>query len=119
MTIRMIVLAAAAFTALSPAIAAANPEKASVQACVRAFATRLGVAGDATPAYRLAYRGSLSGNQMDNYIPAEYTYTLEAHDRKTGAAYARALCSTNTRGAVTALSVIPVDAKSATWAAGL
>jgi hypothetical protein len=119
MTIRTIILATAAFTALSPAIAAANPEKASVQACARAFATRLGVAGDATPAYRLAYRGNFSNSRMDEYIPVEYTYTLEAHDRKTGAAYARALCSTNARGAVTALSVIPMDAKSATLAAGL
>jgi hypothetical protein len=38
---------------------------------------------------------------------------MEARDAKSGAAIARAVCSTNPRGVVTGLSAISLDAKPA------
>lgn len=117
MTFRNIALATVTLVALSPVIATASPEKVSVRACARAFASSIGAVGDA-PAYKVAYPTEVTGSLADFY-PTGYTFMLEAHDSKSGAAIARATCSTNSRGAVTAISAIPLDEKSARLAAGL
>jgi hypothetical protein len=117
MIIRKSALAAVTIAVLSPVIANATPQKASVQACARAFATSLAAPGASAPAYKLAYRGGVASSLSD-YYPTAYTFTLEAHNPKTGAAFARALCSTNSRGAVTAISAVPLDVEPATWALG-
>jgi hypothetical protein len=103
-------LAVVAVAALTPAISNASPERASVKACASAFATSIAAPGAAVPAYKLAYRGSFGGTLADFY-PTQYTFTLEAHDPKTGQAIARARCSTNSRGAVTEIAAVPLDAK--------
>ncbi len=110
MITRKIVLAVAAVAALAPVISNASPERASAKACANAFATSIASPGTATPAYKLAYRGPVAGSLADFY-PAEYTFTLEAHDPKTGVAIARARCSTNAHGVVTAIASVPMDAK--------
>lgn len=118
MIIRNLVLAAATFAALSPTLTHASPETTSVKACARAFATSIAAPGADAPAYRLAFHGAIGGSVADYYATA-YTFTMEAHDPKTGSAVARAVCSTNNQGVVTALSAIPLPDKTATFAAGL
>jgi hypothetical protein len=119
MTIRKIAFAVATLTALSPAISNASPERASAKACARAFVSSIAAQGAAAPMYKLSYRGGMGmGSSLTDFYPTEYTFTLEAHDPKTGLAVARALCSTNSRGAVTALSAMPLENKPATLAAG-
>jgi hypothetical protein len=115
MNIRTIAFAAATIAALSPAISNASPERASVKACASAFATSMAAPGASAPAYKLAYRGSF-GSTLSDFYPTDYTFTLEAHDPKTGVAIARARCSTDTHGTVTAIAAIPLDVKPATLA---
>jgi hypothetical protein len=116
MIIRKIALAVVTIAALSPAISNASPERASVKACASAFATSIAAPGSSAPAYKLAYRGSF-GSIVSDFYPTDYTFTLEAHDPKTGLAIARAVCSTNSHGIVTAISAVPLDTKVTTLAA--
>ncbi|MDB6086150.1 MAG: hypothetical protein JWN43_4031 [Gammaproteobacteria bacterium] len=106
---RKMALVLVTMAALAPAISNASPEKASVRACANAFATSIALPGGTAPAYKLAYRGSFGGSLTDFYS-AEYTFTLEAHDPKTGLAIARARCSTDSHGTVTAISAVPLGA---------
>jgi len=115
MKFRTIALAIASIAALSPAISNASSERASAKACANAFAASLAASGSATP-YKFAYRGGSSSTLADFY-PSEFTFTLEAHDPKSGAAIARARCSTDFRGTVTAISAVPLNANPATLAA--
>ena len=110
MIIRNIALAAAAATALAPAISNASGERVSVNACASAFATSIASPGASIPTYKLAYRGTSSGGLADFY-PVEYTFTLEAHDPKTGVPIARARCSVDSRGVVTEIAAEPTDVK--------
>ncbi len=113
MMIRQAAIAALAVAALVPAVSNASPEKASAKACATAFASSIAAPGASAPAYKFAYRSGMSSSLADFY-PTDYTFTLEAHDPKTGAAIARARCSTDYRGQVTAISAIPLDASAAT-----
>jgi hypothetical protein len=114
MNIRKIVLAVATIAALSPAISNASPERESLKACANAFATSIATPGAATPGYKLAYHGDVSSPLME--YPSDYTFMLEAHDAK-GSAIARARCSTNARGEVTAISAVPLNSKPSALAA--
>jgi hypothetical protein len=115
MTIRKISLAVATLVALSPAISNASPEKVSVKACASAFAASIAAPGTSAPAYKLAFRGSIGGSfgSLTDLYPSEYTFTLEAHDPKTGAAIARARCSADSHGTVTSISAVPLGASLA------
>jgi len=110
MFVRNFALATAAIAVLSPALSQASPERASVKACARAFAASITGPGAEVPAYKVAFRG-ISSSTLQDFYPSEFTMTLEAHSAKTGAAFARATCSTNYHGVVTSLSQIPLDAK--------
>ncbi|MEA3149512.1 MAG: hypothetical protein QOD56_451 [Gammaproteobacteria bacterium] len=116
MMIRNIVLAVATIAAFAPALSNASPEKASVKACASAFATSIASPGASAPAYKLAYRGSF-GSTLSSFYPSDFTFMLEAHDAKTGLPIARARCSTDSRGTVTEIAVLPLDAKATTLAA--
>jgi hypothetical protein len=116
MNIRKIAFAAVSIAALSPAVSNASPEKASARACATAFASSIAAPGSSAPAYKFAYRSGASSSLADFY-PTDYTFTLEAHDPKTGVAIARARCSTDSRGTVTAIALIPLTANTATLAA--
>lgn len=116
MIFRKIALAAVTVAVLAPAVSNASPERSSAHACATAFAASIAAPGAAAPAYKFAYHGGMSGSLADFY-PTDYTFTLEAHDPKTGVAIARARCSTNSRGTVTAISAIPLDSNPAKLAA--
>jgi hypothetical protein len=117
MKFRYSALAVASIAALSPAISNASSERASARACANAFAASLAGSGSSLP-YKFAYRASTSSTLADFY-PSEFTFTLEAHDPKTGAATARATCSTDFRGTVTTIAALPLGATPATLAASL
>jgi hypothetical protein len=112
MKLRHLGLAAASLAALAPAIANASPEKAALNACARAFASSLAAPGTAVPAYKLAYRDDLYTGSVLEFYAREYSFELHANDLKTGLPIARANCSTNSRGAVVALSPIPLKSAS-------
>jgi hypothetical protein len=112
MNFRKIVLAAATMAALSPALSYASPEKASVKACANALASSIAGSGAAIPGYKLAYRSSF-GSTLADFYPTDYSFTLVAHDAKTGLPIASARCTTNSRGAVTAFTAIPTDKAAA------
>lgn len=116
MNIRKIVLAVVSIAALAPIVSNASPEKTSAKACASAFASTIAASGSSAPAYKFAYRGGISGSLADFY-PTDFTFTLEAHDPKTGAAIARARCTTDYHGNVTDIAAIPLDTKAATLAA--
>jgi hypothetical protein len=110
MNLRTISLAIVTVAALSPSISNAS-EKASIKACASAFATSMASPGSSAPAYKLAYRSGF-GSGISDFYPTVYTFTLEAHDPKSGASIARAVCSADSRGTVTALTATPVDANT-------
>ena len=116
MTIRKILLAAAALAALSPSLSTASPERASLQACASALASSMAAPGAAAPAFKVLHFASTE-SALTAFYPTEFTFQLEAHDPKTGAEVARAMCSTNAHGEVTSLSLLPLQTRPATFAA--
>jgi hypothetical protein len=120
MIIRKIALGLVTVAALSPAVSNAGSfEKASLNACARAFATSLASPGAAAPAFKLDYLGDRTASSVTDFYPVQYSFDLEAKDPKTGLAIARARCSADSRGAVTALSAEPLEATGGTLAAQL
>jgi hypothetical protein len=119
MKYRKVSLILAAAAALAPAISNASPERAALNACARAFASSLATPGSAAPTFRVAYRGAPSAGSMLAFYTREYSFELRANDPKTGLPVARASCSTDARGAVTALSSLPLEAAPAALAARL
>ena len=111
MILRKIAFAVVTIATLSPAVSNASSERTSAKACASAFASSIGAPGAVTPAYRLAFRG-MAGGALADFYPADFTFTLEARDPKTNLTIARAVCSTNHRGVVTAISAVPLKAQS-------
>ena len=118
MKYRKVALILAAAAVLAPALSNASPEKAALDACARAFATSLAAPGSAAPAFKVVYGGLVAGSMLTFYA-REYTFELRANDPKTGLPVARANCSTDARGAVIALSSLPLEAAPAALAARL
>ena len=117
MNFRKISIAAVTIAALSPALSNASPEKLSVKACANAFASSIAGPGVTTPGYKLDYRGGYAGSVLSAFYPSDYTFSMEARDPKTGVAIARAVCSADSRGKVTTMSAVPLDANPAAVAA--
>lgn len=111
MILRKVALAAVTVATLSPCISNASPERASAKACASAFASSIAAPGAGAPAYKLAYRGT-TGSALSDFYPSDYTFTLEARNPKTGLPIARAQCSTDSRGTVTTISAVPLNAGS-------
>jgi len=109
MILRKIAFAVVTIATLSPTVSNASPERNSAAACASAFASSIAAPGSGTPAYKFSYRG-MFGSALTDFYPAESTFTLEARDPKSGAAIARAVCSTNYRGVVTKISAVPLNA---------
>ena len=103
-------LVAAAIAALAPVASQASPEKDALNACSRAFAESLASPGAAAPAYKVVLRGDSDMGTVSQYFVRSYSFYLHANDPKTGAALARATCSTNSLGAVAAFTIVPADA---------
>jgi hypothetical protein len=119
MNFRRISLTAATIAVLVPALSQASPEKDALKACAQAFASSLASPGTAVPAFKVNYRGNRSTGSMLEFYNREYTFDLHANDPKTGAAIARASCSTDIHGAVVTLSPVPLDVEHPTLAARL
>jgi hypothetical protein len=117
MNFRKISLAAAAVAALAPAVSNASSERAAMDACARAFASSLASPGATAPPYTVAYRSNQYVGSLNEFFAREYTFELFANNKKSGLAIARASCTTNTHGAVVALTPIPLPAAQATLAA--
>ena len=115
---RKIALAAVAIAALAPTVSNASPERAALKACAGAFASSLASPGAAGPAFKIDYRDLSTGSMLEFYA-REYVFDLYANDPKTGLPLARANCSTNARGAVIALTSVPLEAAPAALAAKL
>jgi hypothetical protein len=111
MILRIVSLAVVTIAALSPTVSNASPERISAKACASAFASSIAAPGASTPAYKLAFRGT-TGSALADFYPSDYTFNLEARDPKTGQPFARAVCSTDHRGAVTATSAVPLNAEA-------
>jgi hypothetical protein len=109
MDIRKLFLSVAATAAISPSIAtAASPQDTALQACASAFAAKIASPGTAAPSFKLQYSGSQSESAVEEYYGHDFTFYLRAHDKKTGVTLARATCSADTHGAVTALTTTEV-----------
>jgi hypothetical protein len=117
MDIRKLHLAAAAIAAISPSISNANPENTALNACARAFASSIAAPGSAAPSYKVDYRGGDSKGVLASYYDREYTFYLRAHSPKSGRTIARATCSTDMNGTITALRSEPLAESSSTLAA--
>jgi hypothetical protein len=110
MNIRQIGLVLGLAAAVSPALALASPERASLAACAHAFAASMSAAsGEPAPKFKVAELYGDTGT-IGAFYAREYTFELTAHDAKTGAAVAKATCSASRNGTVTALSVLSVPA---------
>jgi hypothetical protein len=110
MNFRKITFAVATIAAFAPVISNASPERAALDACAHAFASSLAAPGTAAPTYKVDYRGIRHVGSVTEFYAREYTFDLYANDQKTGLPIAHARCSTDTRGAVVALSSIPLEA---------
>ena len=108
MTIRKLLLAAAAIAAIAPAAAFASTENTALNACAQAFATSLASASGA-PAFKLKYHSEPTSALGDYYRGHAYTFYLQAQDPKTGSTVARATCSANANGTVVALTATPAE----------
>ena len=115
MQIRMFLLTGAAIAAISPAVCNASPEKVALNACANALASNVATAGGAT-AYQLKYQPSASG-PLEEYYGRGYTFYLEARSAKNGTPLARATCSANRRGAITAFTPVPLTPSTPALAA--
>jgi hypothetical protein len=103
-------LALAFAAALSPAICNASSDSVAFDACVSAFEKSIAVPGTPLPLYKVMHRGVDALSPIEQYFARTYTYDLTANDPKSGAALARARCSTDGRGVVISLSPLPLDA---------
>lgn len=100
---------AAATAVLAPVICNASPESSALDACARAFASSLAAPGTAAPAYKVVYGGSGNATPTLVFFERDYAFDLYANIRKSGLLIARAHCSTDVRGSVVSLSLIPLD----------
>jgi hypothetical protein len=107
---------AAAIVALSPVMANASPEKDALNACAAAFATSVAVPGASAPTFKVVDGGVRTTASVGDFFARDYTFYMYANSQKTGAAIARASCSTNSRGAVVSLLPVPLDAAQETLA---
>jgi uncharacterized protein YfaQ (DUF2300 family) len=105
MNMRIVGIAALLAAAVSPSIATASPEQASLKACAGAFAARLSSHGVEAPKIKIASLNVDSGSVAEFYA-REFTFELTARDPRTGAAVARLTCSADRTGTVTSLSEI-------------
>ena len=111
MNIRTISLAVLTVAALSPALSNASVERNSVNACASAFASSIASPGISS-GYKVDYRGGFAGSTVSAFYPSDVTYSLEARDPKTGAAFARATCSVDSRGKLQSITAVPVTSHS-------
>jgi hypothetical protein len=104
MNIRKFSLAIVAIAAIAPVVAFASPEEVALNACAKAFASRVATAGSNAPTYKLNYDQQHMSNSVAGFYVRNYTFTMQAQDRKTGSALASGTCSADSRGEVLELT---------------
>jgi hypothetical protein len=107
--LRLIIIAGAA---LAPAISNAASEKTAFDSCVSAFEASMAATGTGASKYKVLHRGNRFSGAIAEYFSTEYTYELMARNPLTGAALARARCTADGRGSVSALSPLPLESKA-------
>jgi hypothetical protein len=110
MIIRKLSLAILTIAVIAPVVASASPEDVALNACAKAFASSI-AGGSSVPAYKLNYYDQKqASNSVAGFYARNFSFTMQAQDRKTGTALASATCSADTHGEV--LSLTPVAAVS-------
>ena len=107
MSIRTLSLAALTLAALAPSISLAGPEDHALKACVNAFAATL--PGASSPNVKLNYARHASSPLAD-YYAHEFTFTMQANNRKSNTTLAKVSCSATEQGTVTAMRTLRADA---------
>jgi hypothetical protein len=110
MNTRKISLAILTIAAIAPVVASASPEEVALHACAKAFATSL-AGGTSAPAYTVSYDQTHAVNTVAGFYVRNYSFTMQAQDRKTGTALASATCLADTRGEVLSLTSATASAK--------
>jgi hypothetical protein len=103
MNIRKLSLAILTIAAIAPFVASASPEDVALNACAKAFATSIKTGADA-PTFKLNYDQQHMNNSVAGFYVRNYTFTMQAQDRKTGTALASGTCSAYNRGEVLELT---------------
>jgi hypothetical protein len=104
MNIRKLSLAILSIAAIAPVVASASPEDVALNACAKAFASTL-AGGSSAPTYKVKYFDQRQFNSsVAGFYVRNYSFTMQAQDRKSGTALASATCSADTRGEVLALT---------------
>jgi hypothetical protein len=106
-------LAASAAALLLPVICLASPETKALDACVKAFATRV-EPGIKSSAVKIHYASDRTWSPLSDYYSRDFTFFLQLRDPKSGK-YLSAKCSADRNGAAVDLSPTPmIDAKPLT-----
>ena len=104
MNLRKLSLAILTIAAIAPVVASASPEDVALKACAKAFASSI-AGGSSAPAFKLNYEQKhVVDTTVAGFYVRNYSFTMQAQDRKTGTALATATCSADTRGEVLALA---------------
>ncbi len=104
MNIRKLSLAIVTIAAIAPVVASASPEDVALNACAKAFATSIKPAGSSAPTFKLNYDQQHLNNSVAGFYVRNYTFTMQAQDRRTGTALASGTCSADNRGEVLELT---------------
>jgi hypothetical protein len=111
MNTRKLSLAILSIAAIAPIVASASPEDVALNACAKAFASSL-AGGSTTPAFKVNYHDQkLATNSVAGFYMRNFSFTMQAQDRKTGTALGSAICSADTHGDVLALTPVTDDSK--------
>jgi hypothetical protein len=108
MNIRKIRLSVISVAALCPAMSFASTAGASFDACLNAFEKSITAPGAAIPAFKILYRPDRFAGSIAEFYATTYTYDLEARNPRSGATFARARCSADSRGSVLSMSQLPL-----------
>jgi hypothetical protein len=104
MNIRKLSLVILSIAAIAPVVASASPENVALNACAKAFASSL-AGGSSAPTYQVNYVDQKQSNTtIVGFYVRNYSFTMQAQDRKSGTALASATCSADSRGEVLALT---------------
>jgi hypothetical protein len=108
MNIHTLTIAAiAAVPTLLPAVCGAADE-ASLNACAKVFAAGLSTHGTSAGTYRISFMNRGYVETEAQYEAGIYTYDIAARDSKSGAIMARAACTVDEVGTLTALTYVPL-----------
>jgi hypothetical protein len=111
MNLRKISLAAAAIVAIVPAISQASPEQTALKACTRQFAASI-APGAAEDAYKVVYMNRSVDSPLVAYYARDFNFNMKANATNGGATMARATCSTDLHGNVTAFTLALSEKKT-------